>query len=91
MLGARSLEFELAFHPPRIGASAFCVAVRQFGDLFFEQRAIARGCLLVLIKFSFDRRDLLFGTLKGILFLMQRFGERRLMPMPEVRATSASI
>ena len=31
----------------------------------------------MLIKFSFDRRDLLFGTLKGNLFLMQRFGERR--------------
>ena len=47
----------------------------------------------MLIKFSFDRRDLLFGTLKGNLFLMQRFGERFAADCstPEVRATSASI
>ena len=31
----------------------------------------------MLIKLSFYRRDLLFRTLKGNLFLMQRFGERR--------------
>ena len=71
---------------PRAAQSAFCEEacggfcielLRQFGNLFFEQSAVAEGCLLVLIKPSFDRRDLLFRTLKGKLFLLQRFGERR--------------
>jgi hypothetical protein len=59
--------------------SGFCIEpLRHVGDLFFEQRAVAEGCFLVLIKPSFDRRGLLFRALKGDLFLLQRFAERRL-------------